>query len=360
MSSKDTDYLHMINLETAIKLFEQGKYDTINGHAVISMDTMVANNALFLIPEPKSPHGVMINPTGQYLTVSGKLDTHVSVYDFKKMMKLVEAKEYEGRDPYNIPILSMTKSLHGQVELGLGPLHTQYDSEEGIAYTSLYVDSAIARWDYLNLKLIEKIPIHYNVGHLVAAEGDTVSPDGKYLIALNKLAIDRFQQVGPLHPQNHQLIDISPGHPMQLLYDMPLPLGEPHYAVMIKADKLKPLIRYKQKWFKNRVKPGRERVERDGNKVTIHSTLIRSHYSPEIIEVNKGDEVVWHLTNLERAQDETHGFSIYLYNINGSLEPGETSTFRFTADKEGVFPFYCTEFCSALHLEMMGYLLVKP
>ncbi len=360
MSSKDTDYLHMIHLETAIKLFEQGKYKKINGHPVISMETMVANNALFLIPEPKSPHGVMINPTGQYLTVSGKLDTHVSVYDFKKMMKLVEAKEYEGRDSYNIPILSMTKSLHGQVELGLGPLHTQYDSEEGIAYTSLYVDSAIARWDYLKLKLIEKIPIHYNVGHLVAAEGDTVTPDGKYLIALNKLAIDRFQQVGPLHPQNHQLIDISAGHPMQLLYDMPLPLGEPHYAVMIKADKLKPLIRYKQKWFKNRVKPGRERVEREGNKVTIHSTLIRSHYSPEIIEVNKGDEVVWHLTNLERAQDETHGFSIYMYNINGSLEPGETSTFRFTADTEGVFPFYCTEFCSALHLEMMGYLLVKP
>ena len=360
MSSKDTDYLHMIHLETAIKLFEQGKYKKINGHPVISMADMVANNALFLIPEPKSPHGVMINPTGQYLTVSGKLDTHVSVYDFKKMMKLVEAKEYDGKDSYGIPILSMTKSLHGQVELGLGPLHTQYDSEEGIAYTSLYVDSAIARWDYLNLKLMEKIPIHYNVGHLVAAEGDTVTPDGKYLIALNKLAIDRFQQVGPLHPQNHQLIDITAGQPMQLLYDMPLPLGEPHYAVMIKADKLKPLIRYKQKWFKNRVKPGRERVEREGNKVTIHSTLIRSHYSPEIIEVNKGDEVVWHLTNLERAQDETHGFSIYLYNINGSLEPGETSTFRFTADQEGVFPFYCTEFCSALHLEMMGYLLVKP
>ena len=211
MSSKDTDYLHMINLKTAEKLFNEGKFTKINGHAVISMKTMVENNALFLIPEPKSPHGVMIDPTGQYLTVSGKLDTHVSVYDFKKMMKLIESKTYEGKDPYDIPILSMQASLHGQVELGLGPLHTQYDKEKGIAYTSLFVDSAIARWDFLNLKLIEKVPIHYNVGHLVSAEGDTVSPDGKYLIALNKLAIDRFQQVGPLHPQNHQLIDISAG-----------------------------------------------------------------------------------------------------------------------------------------------------
>jgi len=360
MSSKDTDYLHMINLKTAEKLFKEGNYTRIHGHPVISIKTMVANDALFLVPEPKSPHGVMIDPSGQYLTVSGKLDTHVSVYDFKKMMQLIESKTFDGKDPYDIPILSMKDSLHGQVELGLGPLHTQYDKEKGIAYTSLFVDSAIARWDYLNLRLIEKVPIQYNVGHLVAAEGDTVSPDGKYLIALNKLAIDRFQQVGPLHPQNHQLIDITAGQPMSVIYDMPLPLGEPHYAVMIKADKLKPIKRFKQKWFKNRVKPGREKIIREGNKVTVNSTLIRSHYSPEIVEVNLGDEITWNVTNLERAQDETHGFSIYLYNVNGSLEPGETNTFKFTADQAGVFPFYCSEFCSALHLEMMGYLLVKP
>jgi len=360
MSSKDTDYLHMINLKTAEKLFKDGKTTKINGHDVITMETMVANNALFLIPEPKSPHGVMIDPTGQYLTVSGKLDTHVSVYDFKKMKGLIDAKQYESKDPYGIPILSMKDSLHGQVELGLGPLHTQYDKETGIAYTSLFVDSAIARWDYLNLKLIEKVAIHYNVGHLVTAEGDTVSPDGKYLIGLNKLAIDRFLQVGPLHPQSHQLIDISAGKPMKLLYDMPLPLGEPHYAVMIKADKLKPLKRYKQKWFKNRVRPGQEGVIRDGNKVTINSTLIRSHFSPEIIELKVGDEITWNITNLERAQDETHGFSIGFFNINGSIEPGETNTFKFTADMEGVFPYYCTEFCSALHLEMLGYILIKP
>ena len=360
VSSKDTDYLHMIHLETAKKLFKQGKFKKFNGHAVISIKEMVKNNALFLIPEPKSPHGVMIDPSGRYITVSGKLDTHVSVYDIRKMTALIKKKEFASTDSYGIPILSMTKSLHGQVELGLGPLHTQYDKAKGIAYTSLYVDSAIARWDFLKLKLIEKIPINYNVGHLVSAEGDTVSPDGKYLIALNKLAIDRFIQVGPLHPQNHQLIDITPGRKMQLLYGMPLPLGEPHYAVMMKADKLKTIKRFKKKWFKHRVKPGREKVTRKGNQVTVHSTLIRSHFSPEVIEVKLGDEITWHVTNLERAQDETHGFSIGVYNVNGSLEPGETNTFKFKADREGVFPFYCTEFCSALHLEMMGYLLVKP
>jgi len=174
------------------------------------------------------------------------------------------------------------------------------------------------------------------------------------------MSIDRFVQVGPLHPQNHQLIDITKGRKMQLLYDMPLPLGEPHYAVMMKADKLKTIKRYKKKWFKHRVKPGREKVVRKGNKVTIYSTLIRSHFSPEVIEVKVGDEITWHITNLERAQDETHGFTIDMLNIHGSLEPGETETFKFKVDQEGVFPFYCTEFCSALHLEMMGYFMVKP
>ena len=92
--------------------------------------------------------------------------------------------------------------------------------------------------------VLDKIPVAYNIGHLVAAEGDTVSPDGGYLIAMNKWAIDRFADVGPLLPQNFQLVDIS-GEKMQLLYDMPLPLGEPHYAVAIEAGLLKPGIRYK-------------------------------------------------------------------------------------------------------------------
>ena len=360
MSAKDTDYLHIINWKIAEKLFNEGKYKKINGHAVISIKDMVAANALFLIPEAKSPHGVDVSPDGKYIIVCGKLDTHTFVFDFEKIKALIDKKDFASKDQFGIPILDMKKSLHAQVQIGLGPLHTQFGSEKGIVYSSLYVDSAVAKWDYLKGKLLEKIPIHYNIGHLVSAEGDTVSPDGKYLIALNKLSIDRFLNTGPLHPQNHQLIDITSGKPMQLLYDMPLPLGEPHYAVMIKADKLKPHIRYKKRDFPDYVRPGTERVERNGNTVTIHSTSIRSHFNPEVIEVKKGDHIIWHVTNLERAQDQVHGFGINNYNIHGSLEPGETGTFEFVADKEGVYPFYCTEFCSALHLEMAGYLLVKP
>jgi nitrous-oxide reductase len=250
--------------------------------------------------------------------------------------------------------------------LGLGPLHTQYDSAKGIAYTSLYVDSMVARWSYLDGKLLDRLPIHYNIGHLMTMHGDTVKPRGKYLVSLNKLAIDRFNPVGPLHPQNHQLIDISTDK-MTLLYDMPLPLGEPHYAVAIESKLLKPHVRYKVgtdtrtgEISPYKTRAGEEKIVRNGNKVEVFGTLIRSHITPEIIEVNEGDAVTIHLTNLERAEDQTHGFTISKYNVNGSWEPGKTASISFVADTPGVFPYYCTEFCSALHLEMEGYLLVKP
>ena len=259
----------------------------------------------------------------------------------------------------------MQKTLHGQVELGLGPLHTAFDAQDGVLYTSLYVDSQIVKWDYKNLKVLDRINVHYNIGHLDAMEGKSAKPKGKYVIALDKLSIDRFNPVGPLHPQNHQLIDTT-GAKMELLYDMPIPLGEPHDVISIEASKLKPATTYAMGTNSRTGKEspfvtlaGQERVERNGKNVTVYATMIRSHINPEHIEVNKGDNVTIHLTNLERAQDETHGFTVDLYNIHASLEPGKTATVNFVADEEGVFPYYCTEFCSALHLEMMGYLLVK-
>ncbi len=366
MSRFDTDFLHVYNWEKLAKLAKNPKnVKVVNNHRIIPMDIAVKNNALFLIPEPKSPHGVDVSPDGEYITVCGKLDTHASVYKWSKIKKLIDNKEYIGKDPYGIPILDMKKSLHGQVELGLGPLHNQYSNVDGEIYTSLYVDSQIVKWNYKDLKVLDKENVHYNVGHLCGMEGKSADPQGKYIISLNKLAIDRFQNVGPLHPQNHQLIDIS-GKTMDLLVDMPLPLGEPHQAVAIRASKLHPHVRYPMgtnvttgKQHIGKTLAGQERIERDGNKVTVFATMVRSHINPERITVNKGDIVTMHLTNLERAQDETHGFTVDHYNVHASLEPGETASIKFKADIEGVFPYYCTEFCSALHLEMMGYLMVK-
>jgi nitrous-oxide reductase len=365
-SAKDTDYMHVINWKKAAELVAAGKAKKINGHDVLMMETAIKEGILFLVPEPKSPHGVDVTPDGKLITVAGKLDTHVSVYSFDKIMAAIKAGKFESKDPYGIPVIAMKDALHTQVQLGLGPLHTQYDSKKCVAYTSLYVDSQVVKWDYCEGKVLDKISVHYNIGHLMTMEGDSADPKGRYLVALNKLAIDRFLPVGPLHPQNHQLIDIS-NDKMQLLYDMPLPLGEPHYVVAIAADKVKPGVRYKvgtnsrtDKLSPDMVRAGEEVTTRKGNKVEVKGTLIRSHITPEIIEAEVGDEVVIHLTNLERAQDETHGFAVSTYNVHASVEPGKTVTVKFKADKEGVYPYYCTEFCSALHLEMQGYLLVKP
>jgi nitrous-oxide reductase len=365
-SAKDTDFMHVVNWRKAEAAVKAGKARVNNGMKVIDMQTAVAEGIMFLIPEPKSPHGVDVSPDGKYIVVGGKLDTNATVYSFDKIVNAINARKFEGKDPYGLPIIALKDAVHTQVPLGLGPLHTQYDAKPCVAYTSLYVDSQVAKWDYCRGKVLDKLSIHYNIGHLMTMEGDSKSPDGKYLVALNKLAIDRFNPVGPLHPQNHQLIDIS-GDKMQLLYDMPLPLGEPHYVAAIKADKLQPAVRYKMGWDSrkdqlspHRVRPGSEKVVRKGKKVEVFGTLIRSHITPEIVEVEQGDTVTFHMTNLERAQDEVHGFAMYGQNVQLSVEPGKTASVTFTVDKAGVFPYYCTEFCSALHLEMQGYLLVKP
>jgi nitrous-oxide reductase len=275
--------------------------------------------------------------------------------------------------------LDFDSVVEKRVELGLGPLHTQF-GPDGYAYTSLFLDSAVARWTLggsygagtpePDWTVVQKTPVHYNVGHLAAAEGDTVSPDGKYLVALNKWAVDRFVQTGPLLPQNLQLQDISrDGTQMPVLYDMAMGVGVPHYAQIIKADKIKAWSAYPEiGWDPHRQninptapKVKGERVERnDDGTVDIYMTAVRSHFNPEHVYLKQGDKVRWHITNVERAVDATHGFAVPVYNITASLEAGESVTIEFTADTPGTFPFYCSEFCSALHLEMMGYLMVEP
>jgi nitrous-oxide reductase len=136
---------------------------------------------------------------------------------------------------------------------------------------------------------------------------------------------------------------------------------------MIKADKINAWEVYPEVGWDplNQAKspyataPGEERIEQDGNEVEIFMTAVRSHFTPEHVEIKKGDHVTWHITNIETAKDATHGFALPAYNINLSLEPGESTTFEFDVRREGVYTYYCSEFCSALHLEMVGYFLVK-
>lgn len=372
-SQREMDYLHVINWKKAEQLLAAGKLKTrtVKGMRVVSLADAIANELVFEIGEPKSPHGSDVSPDGRFITVSGKLDPHVTVFSFDKIMKAIAAKKVEGKDPFGIPVLSFKDTVEAQVEVGLGPLHSEYD-DKGYAYTSMFLDSAITKWSLDKpaggekpWTLVESLPVHYNTGHLTVAGGDTAKPYGHYLLSLNKWSLDRHHPVGPLHPQNLQLIDIS-GPKMKLLSDTPT-VGEPHYAVMVKANLVKPWKTYRDigtnqltlKPSKTVVMPGSERIERHGKDVDVFMTVIRSHFVPDAIEVSQGDRVHLHVTNIEKAEDATHGFALSAHNVNLSIDPGLTVDADFTADRAGVYPFYCSEFCSALHMEMMGYFTVK-
>ena len=375
-SKNNFDFLHVVNWKKAEEVIAAGKFEELNGIKVIPLQTAIDEGLLYFIPEPKSPHGADVDPTGRYVVVGGKLDPHVTIYDFNKIQQAIENQDYEGTDPFGVPILTFDSVVAGQVEVGAGPLHTQFDSK-GHGYTSLFLESAVAKFTLGEdvtpegeqpFTLVDKVSIHYNIGHLAVAEGDTVSPDDNYLVALNKWSIDRFLTVGPLHPQNFQLVDLKGGMgPMELVADTPIGVGEPHYAQIIKADKLKAFDVYPpgtdaltMERSPDAIEFGQERIERNGNTVVVWMSAQRSHFTPDIIRVKEGDRVILHVTNIEQTKDATHGFAIGNYNIQASLEPGETSTFDFIADKPGAWNFYCTEFCSALHLEMAGWLLVEP
>jgi nitrous-oxide reductase len=365
-SQNDMDYLHVIDWRKAEAVFRAGKAQKVRDFPVIPLDVAVAEGLLHFVPEPKSPHGADVTPDGRFVVVGGKLDTHATVFSFAKIKALIDAKDYAGADPYGVPILDFQKSIEGQVELGLGPLHTVFD-DQGNAYTSMFVESKIAKWSLRDMKLLEKVPMHYNIGHIAAAHGDTVKPRGHWVVGMNKWAIDRFADVGPLLPQNFQLVDVS-GPAMQVVYDAPIPLGEPHYTQIVAADVIQAIDHYTPigtdplswKLDERVTEGGKERVERNGKDVHVYMTQVRSHFTPDTIRVKQGDTVHLYLTNLEQARDATHGFGISSYNVSLSVEPGKQSNATFVADRAGVFPFYCLEFCSALHLEMAGYLLVEP
>ena len=149
---------------------------------------------------------------------------------------------------------------------------------------------------------------------------------------------------------------------MKLLYDA-FTEPEPHYAQMIKADKLKPIEVYPKEENKHPLAVWDVKdagVTRNGNKVRRQDGRRAIDASPRpTSRCAQGDDVTVAITNIEQTTDELHGFGLLDYNINIVVDPGETKTVTFKADKKGVFPYYCTNFCSALHQEMQGYMIVR-
>lgn len=382
-SQRDKDFIMAVNWKKAEQMVKEGKAKTRPGkyahnkwdeskHTGVST---IKDNVLVLTPDqlkevcyfipcPKSPHGTDVDPSGEYIVGSGKLAALLPVFAFSKIQKAIENKDFDGEyDGFHV--LKYESVLHGEVKKpGLGPLHTEFD-DKGNAYTSFFVSSEIVKWNVKTLEVLDRVPTYYSIGHLTVPMGDTRKPYGKYVVAYNKITKDRYLPTGPELTQSAQLYDIS-GDKMQLLLDFPT-IGEPHYSQIVPAslikDKSVKIYKIEENNHPYVAKgEGQAKVVREGNKVHVYMTMIRSHLTPDNIEgIKVGDEVYFHLTNLEQDWDVPHGFAIKGANTAELLVmPGETQTLKWTAKQQGIVPFYCTDFCSALHQEMTGYIRVSP
>jgi nitrous-oxide reductase len=382
-SAKDKDFIMAVNWKKAEEYVKAGKakkeavkyahniYDETKHQAtstieneVLVLDPKDCPDMLYFIPCPKSPHGCDTDPTGEYIVGSGKLAATIPVFSFSKIQKAIADKAFDGNFD-GIPVIKYEAALQGEVQKpGLGPLHTEFDND-GNAYTSMFVSSEIVKWRVKDQKVLDRVPTYYSIGHLSVMGGPTAKPYGKYMIAYNKITKDRYLPTGPELAQSAQLYDIS-GDKMKMILDFPT-VGEPHYAEALPASTI---VKNSLKIFKieNNTNPfvskgeASTKVERKGNEVHVYMTAIRSHLTPDNIEgVKMGDVVYFHVTNLEQDWDVPHGFAIKgANNAEILIMPGETQTYKWSPDRVGIFPFYCTDFCSALHQEMQGYIRISP
>ncbi len=383
-SKNDKDVVAAINFKTVEQCVANGRGQTLPSeymHMLMDERTHTARStrvtgvkvitpaecpgSVYYLPTPKSPHGIDVDPTGEFLVAGGKLATVIPVHAFSKMQQAIADKAFDGEKD-GIPILKYEAVNFCEIQNpGLGPLHTEFDGN-GNAYTSVFISSEIVKYTLPGCQVVDRVPTYYSIGHLMVPGGDTRKPYGKYVIALNKITKDRYLPTGPELTQAGQLYDIT-GDKMTLLLDFPM-IGEPHYAQAIDAN----LIREKQVKFYSLADnqhpyvtkaETESNVTRTGKTVHVKMTAIRSHFAPDNIEgVQVGDTVLFHVTNLEQDWDVPHGFATMgsAHDAELLIMPGETRTLKWVARFPGVYPFYCTDFCSALHQEMQGYIRVSP